>query len=221
MPMPTEALSALNQDISAHDQRVTELRDAIRFAEQEIAIHEALLDLARNDRLIAAVGELYDDQGMSSKFAIDPQAYCAQEGISLPKGVALNPVDTSGSSARLTAVVRRGDSEVDVAWQRDSGFSARGVPNRVVVFSSTETTLAPGDSTTFPTNPAGKTTTTLCARNTNNQQGTVRVNAASKQEDFSTGTGGQEVCISRDWAGIIIGVTNMSPIGVDVIVRTA
>lgn len=220
MPMPTEALSALNQDISAHDQRVTELREAIRFAEQEIAIHEALLDLARNDRLIAAVGELYDDQVMSSKFAVDPQGYCAQEGISLPKGVALNPVDTSGSSARLTAVVRRGDSEVDVAWQRDSGFSARGVPNRVVVFSSTETTLAPGGSTTFPTNPAGKTTT-LCARNMNNQQGTVRVNAASKQEDFSTGTGGQEICISRDWAGIIIGVTNMSPINVDVIVRTA
>src|SRR5208283_5016473 len=174
---------------------------------------------ARNERLIAAIGELYDDQDMSSKFAADPQAYCAQEGISLPKGVALNPVDTSGSAARLTAVVRRGDSQVDVTWQRDSGFSSRGVPNRVVVFSA-DKSLAPGESTTFPTYAAGKHTT-LYARNTNNQQGTVKVTAASKQETFSTGPGGQETFIDRDWGGIFIGVSNASPPNVDVIVRTS
>jgi hypothetical protein len=209
---------ALEDHIRAHDQRLDELRQAIRAAEDEISIHEALIALARNHRLVAAVEELHDMQAQPSQFATDPQAYCTEQGILLPEGVTLNPLDTTGSSARMTAVLRRAGCEVQVRWDSKTGFSASG-PNRVVILAAQQI-LGAGGSTTFPTYSAGKPTT-LCAQSVNaGQQATVVVNAGAAAESFSTGSDGGQNCIQRDWGGINIGVTNGS-IETEVIVWTA
>jgi len=200
----------LEDHIRAHDQRLNELRQAIRAAEDEISIHEALIALARNHRLVAAVEELHDKQAQPSQFATDPQAYCTEQGILLPEGVTLNPLDTTGSSARMTAVLRRAGREVQVRWDSKTGFSASGVPNRVVILAAQQT-LYPGQGTNFPTYGDTKLTT-LCVMTNTGQQGKVNIIAGGgdAQEFLSTEPNGGQQCIQREWAGIPIGVTNTS-----------
>jgi hypothetical protein len=118
----------LRQDIVAHERLIAQRRQEIRLAEQEIALHEVLIELARNDQLLAAVGELYEDSGLTSTFANDPLRHCQEQDIPLPKGVTLSPVDTEGPSPRLTARVTRGVWDVEVVWDREVGFLVRPAP---------------------------------------------------------------------------------------------
>lgn len=206
MTMPTSI--TLEDHIRAHDQRIHELREAIRVAEDEISIHEALIALARNHRLIAAIEQLHDKHAQTSEFATDPQTYCTEQAILLPEGVTLNPLDTSGSSARFTAVVRRAGREVQAWWDSETGFSASGVPNRVVILAAQQI-LAPGQGTNFPT-WAGNKQTELCISTETGQQGQVHIVVLGEDEFLSTDASGGQNCIYRDWEGVPIGVTNSS-----------
>lgn len=216
--MTMTASITLKDHIRAHDQRVHELIEAIRAAEDEISIHEALIALARNDRLVAAVEELHDKKAQTSHFAMDPQAYCTEQGIVLAEGVTLNPLDTSGSSsARMTAVLRRAGHDVQVRWDSKTGFSASGVPNRIIVLAAQQI-LGPGQGANFPTYASPKQTTLCVMTQTGQQQGTVNILAGEAQESLSTTPNGGQQCIQRDWAGVVIGVTNTS--GTNVLVWT-
>jgi hypothetical protein len=208
--MTTTATITLEDHIRAHDQHLHKLRQAIRAAEDEISIHEALIALARNHRLIAAVEELHDQQARTSQFATDPHAYCTEQGIVLPEGVTLNPLDTSGPSARLTAVLRRAGHEVQVSWDSQTGFSSSGVPNRVVILAAQQY-LAPGQGTNFPTY-TGTKLTTLTVKTDTGREGRVDVIAGDgdAQEFLSTKHDGGQNSIQREWGGIPIGVTNVS-----------
>ena len=209
----------LEDHIRAHDQRLHELRQAIRTAEDEISIHEALIALARNHRLVAAVEALHDMPARPSQFATDPQAYCTEQGILLPEGVTLSPLDTTGSSARMTAVLRRAGREVQVRWDSKTGFSASGVPNRIVILAAQQI-LAPGQGTNFPTWGDSKPTTLNVETQSYQQgmdsggQGSVSIVAGDAEEFLSTGADGGPQSIQRDWEGIPIGVTNTSGITV-------
>jgi hypothetical protein len=125
MPLPEEYLASFRNDIVSHERRIAELRKAIRLAEEEVALHEVILSLAHNDRLISAVGDLYDESNLTSKFRSDPLLYCQEENIPLPEGVTLSSVDTEGPSPRLTALVRRGSFDMEIVWERDAGFFVR------------------------------------------------------------------------------------------------
>lgn len=121
----TEFLEALRADVASHETRIAQLREQIRLAEQELELHEVVLELAHNSPLIAAVGELYDDSAVTSKFASDPLQYCHDENIPLPEGVTLRPGDPDAPPPRLTARVRRGALDMEIVWEREAGFFVR------------------------------------------------------------------------------------------------
>jgi hypothetical protein len=125
MPIPEEHVTALQQDVTSHERRIAQLREGIRLAEEEVALHEVVLDLARNDQLMAAVGELYEDSALTAGFATDPVGHLQHKKVSLPQGVTLSPIDTEGPSPRLIARVRRGSFDVEVVWEREAGFFVR------------------------------------------------------------------------------------------------
>lgn len=125
MAIPEEHVTALRQDVASHERRIAQLREGIRLAEEEVALHEALLDLARNDQLMAAVGDLYDDSALTAGFAIDPAGHLQEKKVPLPDGVTLSPIDTEGPTPRLIARVKRGSFDMEVVWERETGFFLR------------------------------------------------------------------------------------------------
>jgi hypothetical protein len=98
LSLPDEHLDWLREHGATHVRRLAELREGIRLAEEEAAFQELLLDLAQNDRLFEALGELYNDAELTSRFARDPLGYGREENILLPEGVTLSAVDRKGRS---------------------------------------------------------------------------------------------------------------------------
>ena len=105
-------------------RRLAQLREGIRLAEEEAAFHKVVLDLLRNDRLLEALGELYDDEELTSRVARDPLDYCRRQEIPLPEGVTLSAVDGEGGSARLVARVKYGAWAMEAGWDHEAGFFA-------------------------------------------------------------------------------------------------
>jgi hypothetical protein len=125
MSLPDDQLADLRHRGEAHERRINILRNAIRRAEQELAVHEVLLGLARNTTLIAELGKLHADSSQCATFAHDPVGYCAKRGIALPPEFTLLPAEGKPSSMTLNASVRVGDFEVQVVWDPQTGFDAR------------------------------------------------------------------------------------------------
>jgi len=106
-------------------RKIDELRDEIRLAQDELAIHEVVVELARNESLMGLVAELYDDNG-KSRFAADPEGHSKSLGVKLPENVALSPVVTDSSpTGRLVARIRRGSLDMEVVWDAEAGFFLR------------------------------------------------------------------------------------------------
>jgi hypothetical protein len=122
--LPEEHLAGLRESVEDHERRLAQLREGIRLAEEEAAVHEALLDLARNERLIRLLGKMHEDSSLFSRFARDPLGCCQEENVSLPKCITLNALEKEAPT-RLTGNVRHGSWDVEVAWDREGGFSAR------------------------------------------------------------------------------------------------
>jgi hypothetical protein len=131
MPLPEEQLDRLREGAKSHGRRLAQLHEVVRLAEEEAAVHQVLLDLATNASLIAAIGNCYDDPELVSRFARDPAEYCRRHDIQLPEGVMFHSVAADSLPTGLAAQVRRGAWEVQVAWDRDEGFSSRPDTRRV------------------------------------------------------------------------------------------
>jgi hypothetical protein len=125
MSLPDQQLADLRELGETHKRRIRVLQDAIRAAQQELAVHEVLLGLTQDEALVAALGNLYADSSDQATFARNPVQYCAKHGISLPPEVTLHAVQEHGPSTLMSANVRVGDWEIEVVWSRETGFHAR------------------------------------------------------------------------------------------------
>jgi hypothetical protein len=122
--LPERHLAGLRESVENHQRRLAQLREGIRLAEEEVAVHEAILDLAGNEQLITLLANMYEDRDLTARFARDPVGFCHEGSISLPGCVTLNAVDEAAPT-RLTANVRYGTWDVEILWDREMGFSAR------------------------------------------------------------------------------------------------
>jgi hypothetical protein len=125
--LPREQLTSLRERIADLEQRSAVLREVIRDIEEEIALQEALRDLAQNEKLVEMVGEVQDNPKLASSLARAPQQYFEDKGVRLPENVTLNAVAADESVERLTANLRVGSRNVEVGWDRESGFFARAL----------------------------------------------------------------------------------------------
>ena len=77
-------MSGLQKSVERHEQRLAELRQMIRHAEEEVAFHQAMVDLARNGRLIALISKCSDNPTLPSRLACDPLGICREESVTYP-----------------------------------------------------------------------------------------------------------------------------------------
>lgn len=125
---PLEADQAIQADrqgydlrhlIGAHERRLLDLREALQLAEEEVELHEVLLNLARNERIEQTLGSLLAQWELSQELASDPIAFCRSRGITLPEGVRLNAVELDERESRLAMHLGYGNWNVEVMFDRE------------------------------------------------------------------------------------------------------
>lgn len=121
MSLPRKSTFLLQRQIEDHERQVAIIRTAIRAAEEEIQVHETLINLARNRELLSAVEQFVtqagDDVGATATLA----SLCADRRVSLPDRA--NIVDSDEEATLKPLVdVRIGDWHVRTAWNEENGF---------------------------------------------------------------------------------------------------
>jgi hypothetical protein len=128
VPKLEDATQALRKDLNSHDGRIEELRHLVEIAEDEIAIHEAVLELGRNERLVSAINEFgSSDSGLRNEIPPDFAQYCTEQEIPIPAGVSFVPVGADDEPLPLKAEVRRGRAVMEIIWAPDIGFVGSGL----------------------------------------------------------------------------------------------
>ena len=122
MTTTQNATTQFRKDVYSHGRRIEDLRRLIEVAEDEIAIHVAVLELAGSDQLVSAIAGSGDDENVT-----DLARYCAENSVGPPEGVSFGPRTGDGATTRFTAEIRRGGALMQITWGPDIGFVGHGL----------------------------------------------------------------------------------------------
>ena len=128
MPKSDDTSTALRRDLHAHTARIKELRHLVELAQDEIAIHEAVLGLGDNERLVSAINEIGSSEtGSRDEIFHDLGQYCNEKDIPIPEGVTFVPASADDAPLPLKAEIRRGRAAMEIIWAPEIGFVGRGL----------------------------------------------------------------------------------------------
>jgi hypothetical protein len=117
-------IAALREQTESHTKRLQELRELIRRAEEEAAVHEALVNLAQDDRVLATVMEHCDDPDLVILRVGDQLKRALLAGRRHPQVVSLDLSEGRRTHDRITAYLYCGEWVIEVGWDREKGFIA-------------------------------------------------------------------------------------------------
>jgi hypothetical protein len=89
--------------------------------DREIGVHEAILELGRDERLFAVLGELAADAKLAREAARDPRGFAREHGIELPQNLAVELDVGADDDVRLRLIYFDDLSPFVATWDRD-GF---------------------------------------------------------------------------------------------------
>jgi hypothetical protein len=119
--LPRTQLRHLARDLRAHEERLQHLRTQISRMDDEARAHERILELGRDERLLAALGELSGEPRLLDRLEADPATFLRERGIDLPPE---SRIDVERTDDRIVASVRvvAGPWEFSCVWDSASGF---------------------------------------------------------------------------------------------------
>jgi hypothetical protein len=120
MPIPADQLERLQEGLAEHVERAESLRRHIADMEAEAEAHEAIVRVGQDERLLEALGELYDDPELAKRISEDPDGYAREKGIELPPGAEIR---VAGDGSRAGAHIQHGPFGFELVWDRRRGFS--------------------------------------------------------------------------------------------------
>lgn len=123
VPLPQTHVKRLKRDADEHERRIGELEASQQLVRNEIALHQILVGLGRDDAVVAALGEVYDTPALFEEMRDDPRAFFKSRGVQLPRGATIS-VEGEGSGASVLMEVSRGRQGFRARWSRSGGFTA-------------------------------------------------------------------------------------------------
>lgn len=150
MPLPGFHLESLQRQLQVHEERLAILRshqDALEreatepatdtnpkvrtpewvtrqreLLEREIRIHEQLIKLGRDPKVLDALGDLAENRDYAREAARDPKGAARKRGIELPTNMTLR-LDLEQDGVQLQIIYYEDLFPFVVTWNNDSGFS--------------------------------------------------------------------------------------------------
>ncbi len=108
--LPTSILKATLADISS-----------------EIEVHNTGLQLGRDPKVLAMLGEVHDDPALADQIKSNPQGFVQSRGIQLPPGVTITANRPTPQSAMVSANYDVGRFRISLQYDKDKGFSGQAL----------------------------------------------------------------------------------------------
>lgn len=149
MVLPANHLESLQRQLRVHEERLQLLWSHLKLLEaqasnpdfdpnpkvrspewiegqrelllNEIRIHEELITLGQDPKVLEALGELVENRGYARKIARDPKNAARKRGIELPAEMSLN-LNLEPDRVQLRIVYTKDLFPFLVIWNSDTGF---------------------------------------------------------------------------------------------------
>ena len=124
MSIPQNQLDQLNADLQNHEQRLASLKRAVADMQSEIEVHNAVLQIAREPKILTALTDVHDNPAVADQIEKDPQGFVRSRGIQLPPGTTVTAKRSSAQSAVASANLQIGRYRVSLQYDTVKGFSS-------------------------------------------------------------------------------------------------
>jgi hypothetical protein len=129
MPLPDEQARALKAELDNHERNISKIRKSIQNLQAELLVHETLLAMGRNPKLIEVLNDMYDHPELAGKVA-DLASYLADKNITLPPGTTISVIKSDSHSIVGEAHFKLGGFDYKGQWDSNKGFSVDVVDQR-------------------------------------------------------------------------------------------
>lgn len=129
MPLPQQQLDQFNVDLQRHEEELAGLQNSPQANQpdvrDEIAFHETALKIGRDQKLLTALGEMYDTPALIDQLAGDPQTFVHSRGIQLPTGGSIITSRRDPQSPVVGVDYHIGRYYYGFRWSMKGGFGVR------------------------------------------------------------------------------------------------
>jgi hypothetical protein len=123
MPVPAKQLQRLRVDLQEHEERLADLQSRIQELKDESIVHQTLLTLGRDDKVLNLLHEVYDRPELASDLSRSPSAYLKKRGVKFPRGTKIKVAKNEQGAAVFEAHIKQGSFNYKIVWDPQEGFS--------------------------------------------------------------------------------------------------
>ena len=123
MPVPQNQLDQLNAGLQDHDKRLASLEATQTDISSEIEVHNIVLQVGRDPKVLAMLGDVHDNPALADQIKSDPQGFVQSRGIQLPPGATITANMPTPHSAVVSADYHIGRFQFSLQYDKDKGFS--------------------------------------------------------------------------------------------------
>jgi hypothetical protein len=129
MALPQQQLDQLNMELQRHQEELADLQNGPQANQpdvrDEIAFHETALKIGRDQKLLAALGEMHDNPTLIDQLVSDPQKFVQSKGIQLPIGGSIVTSKRDPQSPVVGVNYHIGRYYYGFRWSMKGGFGTR------------------------------------------------------------------------------------------------
>ncbi|MEE1822431.1 hypothetical protein PUR61_09535 [Streptomyces sp. BE20] len=123
MSSPEEQRRKLERDLRQHEHRADRINEEIRNLNNELRIHNVILSLGRDKKLLNLLDQLRDDEVLARKSREIGRSFFEQQGVELPPEIQVVTGAPTGQGARIRGVfLDDAGREYEVVWDSQRGF---------------------------------------------------------------------------------------------------
>jgi hypothetical protein len=123
MALPKDQIANLRGRLKNHLERIRELKKQISSLETESKAHQTIVTLMGDKKVLALLGELFDDRAKAKSLAGKELNFVKQAGITLPPKSKLTFFDGPNDSLRIRLdVPNSGGMPYYIQWDSLMGF---------------------------------------------------------------------------------------------------
>lgn len=123
MALQTKQLDRLREDLKVHETRMSELQKQVSMLQDEIKVHDWIVRLGRNEKLMKKLDEYSANPDSAQSVAGKELETAKREGIELPPGCRVSVTRDAGS-VNIFLEASQGKIPYTLTWNSRTGFSS-------------------------------------------------------------------------------------------------
>jgi len=130
MPIKADQLHRLDRDLKVHESTVLDLRKQISILEEQLAAHEWIIRIGRDEKVLAILSDLADNPESAQSLEGRELEVARSHDIQLPEGATVS-ITSDSASVTIFLEAMNHTFPFTLRWHSAEGFSSGPEPRNI------------------------------------------------------------------------------------------